>query len=44
MSVVSGLGEGCVRGAVGADFELVESGAGRFEGTVRFRYPCVFMV
>ena len=26
-----------VRGAVGADFELVDSRAGGFEGTVRFR-------
>ncbi len=37
----SGLGEGCVRGAVSADFELVDSRAGGFEGTGWVRETCV---
>ena len=33
----SGLGEGCVRWAVSANFELVDSRAGGFEGSGWFR-------
>ena len=33
----SGLGEGCVRGASRADFELVDSRAGGFKGSGWFR-------